>query len=72
MGLGPPVCQHCRVLACLDDEKGWHCKFCGELDLTDFFPFGLGTNSPEWKELADNEKFLKFIKGEHNETSNRN
>ncbi len=64
MGLGPPVCQHCKVLAYLSDELGWHCKYCGETDIKDFFPFGLGPFSPAMKELENNEKFLKFMKGE--------
>jgi len=64
MGLGPPVCQHCRVLAHLSDELGWHCKYCGETDLKDFFPFALGTRSPEYRELENNEKFYKFVNGE--------
>jgi hypothetical protein len=64
MGLGPPVCQHCQVLGHLSTELGWYCKYCGETDLTDFFPFSLGIRSPEYRELENNEKFYKFVNGE--------
>ena len=64
MGLGPPVCQHCQVLAHLSDAKGWHCKYCGETNITDYFPFGLGIKSQQYRELEKNEKFFKFVNGE--------
>lgn len=65
MGLGPPVCQHCKVMGELSDEKGWHCPICGELDLHDH----AGFNIEHWKQLRRNEKFLRFVKGEDYETS---
>jgi hypothetical protein len=61
MGLGPPVCQHCKVFAYLEDGKGWHCRYCGETNIKDFHPF----LNPDVKYLEDNEKLLKFIKGEN-------
>lgn len=55
MGLGPPACQHCRVQGYLSDDIGWHCKYCGELNLThNVWDYKPGV-------LEANEKFLKFI-----------
>jgi len=61
MGLGPPVCQHCKVYARLNDD-GWYCRFCGETDIKDFHAYMNGNT----KYLEDNEKFLEFMlnKGE--------
>lgn len=60
MGLGPPVCEKCRVSCYFDiDTEEWHCVFCGNI-------------KPEWnmfdcdltqEELDDNERFLCFVKG---------
>lgn len=60
MGLGPPVCEKCRVVCYFDvDTENWHCIYCGN-------------DNPKWhewdcdltsEELKDNERFLKFVKG---------
>ena len=62
MGLGPPVCEKCCVLAEYIDlftsENRWECKYCGN-------------KNPQWKEwdcglreeeLINNENFLNFLK----------
>ena len=54
MGLGPPVCQHCKVYARLSDEKGWYCQYCGETDIQDFHPV-----FADDKYLEENEKEVK-------------
>ena len=60
MGLGPPVCQHCQVLAHYTEEKRWHCQYCGETKITDSAGFG---NTERWKQLERNERFYNFMKG---------
>ena len=73
MGLGPPVCQHCRVIAELlpspvpiKAREGstsfmthtlWRCPICGETDLTEH----AGFNEERYAELKANEKFLRFV-----------
>jgi hypothetical protein len=55
MGLGPPVCQHCDVMAYRTDERGWHCKYCGETKLTKY----AGLSVKRWDQLDENEKEVK-------------
>lgn len=59
MGLGPPVCQHCHVVANFTDEAGWHCKYCKETKFTD----NVWPNGDRWNQYKQNEKFLDFITG---------
>lgn len=74
MGLGPPVCQHCQVLAEFIEEAipvvrnastttasrwtCWVCPICGETDPNDHAGFG------DWSKYDKNLKFLKFVRGE--------
>lgn len=55
MGLGPPVCQHCKVMGFLTEPRGWHCQYCGETDLTEY----AGFSNDHWKQLEENEKEVK-------------
>ena len=55
MGLGPPVCQHCKVYARFSNEKGYYCKYCGETDITSFHEYMNG----DTKYLEENEKEVK-------------
>lgn len=71
MGLGPPVCQHCQVMASYSEEPmpvvrnattatvhtvtHWYCRFCGETDPNDHAGFG------SWDKYEENEKFLTFL-----------
>lgn len=61
MGLGPPVCERCRVIAnfVASIEHRYTCKYCGN-------------KNPQWnawdcgltqEELDDNKRFLDFVKG---------
>lgn len=65
MGLGPPVCEHCRVVCEFLDlplrstGRYFKCKYCGNED-------------PQWnawdcgltdEELYENKLFLDFVKG---------
>lgn len=59
MGLGPPVCQHCQVLAHFTWEKYWHCQYCGETKITD----AAGFNPDRYRELERNERLFTFTKG---------
>lgn len=61
MGLGPPVCQHCQVVASFTDETGWYCKYCNETDLKE----NVWPGSDRWRQLWQNEQFLKFVNGEN-------
>lgn len=75
MGLGPAVCQHCKVLATYSEEPipvvrnettttvseytHWYCRFCGETDPN----ASAGISMHRWKEFDDREKELdKFYK----------
>jgi tRNA(Ile2) C34 agmatinyltransferase TiaS len=33
MGLGPPVCIDCGVIASLSEGRGWRCQSCGDTSL---------------------------------------
>ena len=77
MGLGPPVCQHCQVLADYtlspDGRRAyWYCQFCGEKDITDF----TGFCDDRLAQLKENERRLKrfhnFVKGIDSDYDNRN
>jgi hypothetical protein len=68
MGLGPPVCEKCRVIASLEAIRfKWHCKYCGNKD-------------PQWnawdcglteEELHENKLFLDFVKGTQDAPTSR-
>ena len=34
MGLGPPVCVDCGVIATLSEGTGWRCQNCGDTSLS--------------------------------------
>ena len=56
MGLGPPVCQHCKVLGSFShSERKWYCEYCGETNLTE----SAGFDDKQWKQLNENEKEVK-------------
>lgn len=71
MGLGPAVCQHCKVLAAYSEEPmpvvrnastttlseytHWYCRFCGETDPHD----SAGLNMYRIKQLEDRERDLE-------------
>lgn len=55
MGLGPSVCQHCRVMSHYTKERGWHCQYCGETELTAHAGFDL----KYIQQLEENEKEVK-------------
>ena len=76
MGLGPPVCEKCRVVTTFSDkpidfesDRGWRrtwwqCKYCGNPE-------------PQWnawdcglteEELNENERFLAFVTGKQDAT----
>ena len=63
MGLGPPVCQRCQVLAYHKANHGYYCKYCGETKITEY----AGFSDKRWKELELNERvlnrFYNFMKG---------
>lgn len=65
MGLGPPVCEKCRVI--IECTILNVCKYCGNL-------------KPQWnawdcglteEELYENKLFLDFVKGEDNAPTGR-
>ena len=75
MGLGPPVCERCRVLAYhegkahqkYDASYSWVCKYCGN-------------TKPQWnawdcglteEELEANKLFLDFVKGTQDAPTSR-
>jgi hypothetical protein len=76
MGLGPAVCQHCQVFAEYSEEPipvvrnettrtvskftHWYCPICGETDPNDYAGFSLD----RYNKYHENERFLKFVKGE--------
>ena len=71
MGLGPPVCQHCKVIGTLsgtpipvqrtsstrtlNTHTSWYCRFCGETDLQEHAGFG------DHSLYEANAKFLEFV-----------
>ncbi len=71
MGLGPPVCQHCQVMASYSEKAipvkrnastrtvskwtHWYCEFCGETDPNDNAGFG------NWDKYEENERVLRFF-----------
>ncbi len=68
MGLGPPVCEQCRVVASYDSSMMfWYCKYCRN-------------KKPQWnawdcglteEELHENKLFLDFVKGYKNASPSR-
>jgi len=59
MGVGPPVCDKCIVIAELRNET-WACPICYSIRL----PNHLWEYTEEHqKKLEDNTKFIKFVKG---------
>lgn len=62
MGLGPPVCEKCRVIGELSrdfDRPLWSCPICGNTDMK-WSAWSCGISESE---LTDNLKFLKFVNG---------
>lgn len=60
VGLGPPVCEKCRVSCYYDnDVESWHCIYCGN-EKPQWHAWDCGL---EEEELKDNERFLRFVKG---------
>lgn len=61
MGLGPPVCEKCRVIANFDiDTEQWFCPICDNAKCQ-WSAWDCGLTQ---EELKDNERFLKFVKGD--------
>lgn len=66
MGLGPPVCEKCMVLAEYDNDRvdlgknPWHCSICNNDDPK----YSLWSCGWTQQELEDNKHFLRFAKGE--------
>lgn len=61
MGLGPPVCMHCKVTYVYKHSYGWECPICKLNDTNNqkhLFDCGISI-----EELDGNLKFLSFIKG---------
>lgn len=65
MGLGPPVCEKCRVYGDIDLKarllgiSRWHCPICDN-DNMQWSAWDCGLTD---EELKANERFLKFVKG---------
>lgn len=59
MGLGPPVCERCRVIGNLNAEQRWICPICGNPDMQ-WHAWSCGIDE---EELEGNYQFLKFMKG---------
>lgn len=60
MGLGPPVCEKCRVVGEINEkEKAWACPICGNKKMK----MNLFDSIISEEELEDNLRFLKFVKG---------
>lgn len=61
MGLGPPVCEKCRVVGSYEALMMlWYCPICNNKDMQ-WSAWDCGLTE---EELADNLRFLKFVKGE--------
>jgi hypothetical protein len=62
MGLGPPVCEKCKVLGKISrdfNESFWYCPICNSRKLK-WNAWDCGLTD---EELEDNYKFLSFVKG---------
>lgn len=61
MGLGPPVCERCWVVAVwpATAPDPWHCPICGSTELK----ANLWSCGVSEEELDANYRFLKFMKG---------
>lgn len=72
MGLGPPVCQHCQVIATFTEHltqynhHGWYCEYCGNTDCTD----NAGICLEQWEKYEKNKKFLDFVHHKKDSKSN--
>ena len=64
MGLGPPVCEKCRVSARYDvDIEIWVCPICSNKKCQ-WNAWDCGLTE---EELNDNERFLRFATGQQEE-----
>ena len=64
MGLGPPVCEKCRVAAKYDvDIDRWICPICDNKKCQ-WHAWDCGLTK---EELDDNERFLRFATGKQEE-----
>lgn len=62
MGLGPPVCEKCRVIGRMSQDETdyfWYCPICNSRKLK----WNAWDSGLTEEELEDNERFLKFVKG---------
>lgn len=78
MGLGPAVCQHCKVLAEFSEDPipvvrnettttaseftHWFCRFCGETDPNEYAGLSLHRYKEFDNRERDLEKFYDFWK----------
>ena len=61
MGLGPPVCEDCRVIAKLEHPgRGWHCPVCNKQG----HQLGNLWQQPDQEVYEQNTKFVDFVKGD--------
>lgn len=63
MGLGPPVCQRCMVIAHYHSIHTWICKYCGNTS-PKLNAWNCGLTE---EQLQDNAVFLDFVLGTQNE-----
>jgi hypothetical protein len=67
MGLGPPVCEKCRVLYEFKHSYGWECPICetNSSDHLNLWSMQSDHDTIEslMEELEGNERFLRFMKG---------
>lgn len=62
MGLGPSVCQYCKVLAEYDPSNkhnAWYCPICGNRDCNEY----TGFNMDKINQCNENRRILEFFKG---------
>ena len=61
MGLGPPVCLKCEVIAELAQQT-WYCPVCHTEDLRK----NMWALTPKYQQqLEANSKFYKFMRGDN-------
>lgn len=64
MGLGPPVCEKCKVISRFDVIiDHWACPICGNKKCQ----WSAWDCELTLDELEDNERFLRFVKGTQDE-----